>query len=86
MFKFIQNNFVRLYCDSCHIGVPFKKLIKIGQFLCSHFNIEGGKNTHFWPIMLYYIKKGKNVTERQKKIVQCTEKVLLLTEHVRSGL
>ena len=48
-----------------------KTLIKIGEFLCSHFNIEdGGKYTTIWYIMLYYFKKGKNTTETQKKI--CT--------------
>ena len=45
-----------------------KKLIKIGEFLCSHFNIEDGrKKQHFQHIMLYYFKKGKNATETQKK-------------------
>ena len=54
-----------------------KKLIKIGEFLCSHFNIEyGRKKQHFWHIMLYYFKKGKNTTEAQKRCVQCMEKVL----------
>ena len=47
----------------------FKKDIKIGEFLCSHFNIEDGRNkATFWHIMLYYFKKGKNTTETQKKI------------------
>ena len=46
-----------------------KKLIKIGDFLCSHFNIKDGrKYTTFWHIMLYNFKKGKNATETQKKI------------------
>ena len=46
-----------------------KRLIKIGEFLCSHFNIEDGrKKQHFQHIMLYYFKKGKNTTETQKKI------------------
>ena len=46
-----------------------KKTYKIGEFLCSHFNIEGGrKYTTFWHIKLYYFKKGKNATEMQKKI------------------
>ena len=54
-----------------------KKLIKIGEFLCRHFNIEDGrKKQHFWHIMLYYFKKGKNATEMQKRFVQCMEKVL----------
>ena len=45
-----------------------KKLITIGGFLCSHFNIEDGrKYATFWHVMLYYFKKGKNATEMQKK-------------------
>ena len=44
-----------------------KKRIKIGEFLCSHFNIEDGKNKrHFWRIMLYYFKKRKNATNTKK--------------------
>ena len=42
---------------------------------------------HFWHIMLYYFKKGKNAIEMQKKI--CTvfmEKLLRLIEHDKSGL
>ena len=27
-----------------------------------------GDGKHFWHVMLYYFKKGKNSTERQKKI------------------
>ena len=46
-----------------------KKLIKVGKFLCSHFNTEDEKNTqHFQHITLYYFKKGKNATEMQKQI------------------
>ena len=47
------------------------------------------KKQHFWHIMLYYFKKGKNATEMQKMIcavVQCMEKVLWLIERVKSGL
>ena len=43
-------------------------LIKIGEFLCSHFNIEDGINYAFQHIMLFYFKKGKNTTEAQKHI------------------
>ena len=47
----------------------FKEDIKIGEFLCSHFNIEmEEKKQQFWHIMLYYFKKGENATETQKKI------------------
>ena len=46
-----------------------KKLLKTAEFLCSHFNIEMEENKqHFWHIMLYYFKIGKNTTVMQKKI------------------
>ena len=43
---------------------------------------------HFWHIMLYYFKKGKNVTETQKWFVQYVEKTLWLwlIGYVKSGL
>ena len=52
IFNFIQNNFVRLYCDSCHTSVHFKKLIKISEFLCSYFNIEDGRK--YTKFLVYY--------------------------------
>ena len=46
-----------------------KKLTKVGEFLCSHFNIEVEENMqHFRHITLYYFKKGKNTTEMSEKI------------------
>ena len=71
VFNFIQNNFVRLYCDRGHIRMHLqkqrKKVIKNGAFQCSHFHIEDGREKqHFWHIMLYYSKKGKHATEMQK--------------------
>ena len=48
-----------------------KKDIKIGEFLCSHFNIEDvRKKQHFQDIVLYYSKKGESTTEMHKRI--CT--------------
>ena len=42
---------------------------QIGEFLCSHFNIEDGrKYTTFLKNYAYYFKKGKNATDTQKKI------------------
>ena len=36
--------------------------------MCSHFNIEDGRNRQqFWHIMLYHFKKSKNATETQRK-------------------
>ena len=40
------------------------------------------KKQHFWHIMLYYLKKGKNA--KKKRFVQYMEKVLI--ERVKSGL
>ena len=50
------------------ISACIKKLIKIGEFLCSYFNIEDArKKSHFQHIMFYF-KEGENATETQKKI------------------
>ena len=39
---------------------------------------------HFWHIMLYYLKKGKNATETQKMMcAQCMEKAQWLIERVK---
>ena len=47
----------------------FFKNIKIGEFLCSHFNIEDErKYATFLACSGYYFKKSKNATEMQKKI------------------
>ena len=47
------------------------------------------EKTNFGHIMLYYFKKGKNAIEmqkkREKKYVQCMERVLWLTEYVKSS-
>ena len=40
---------------------------------------------HFWLIMLYYFKKGRNATEMQNKLCAvCGEGAV--TEHVKCGL
>ena len=47
----------------------FKKRIKIGEFLCSYFNIEDGrKMQHFQRIVLCYFKRAKNATEMENEI------------------
>ena len=38
----------------------------MGEFLCSHFNIEDGRKYAIFSA--YYFNKGKNSTEMQKKI------------------
>ena len=62
--------------STCSYADSFLKKI-----LWNHFNIEDGRKKHFWHIMLYFFKKGKNTTEMQKKkkktdkrFVQCMEK------------
>ena len=76
-----------MYCDSCPIRVQLKKLIRTGEFLCCHFNIEDeGKYATFSAY--YYFKKGKNTTETQKKkkkiCAVCGEGAV--PEHVKRGL
>ena len=39
---------------------------------------------HFWHIMVYYFKRGKNTTETQKICAVCGEGAVI--ERVRSGL
>ena len=47
----------------------FKKHITIGEFLCSHFNIEDGRKcTVFLVYYALLFKKGNITTEMQKKI------------------
>ena len=88
VFNFIQNSFVRLYHDSCHISLHFQKnLAKLVNFCKAILILKMEGKKHFWHIVIiYYFKEGKNATEMQKKnvCVQCVEKVLV--NCVRSGL
>ena len=71
MFNFIRNSFVRvsqLYCDSCHIGLCFKKVIKTGEFFCSHFNIEAGKLCNIFGVLCFISGKVKMQLKHTKKI------------------
>ena len=70
--------FVRLNCDSSHISMHFFKSIKIGEFLCSYFNIEDGRKYIFSVYYaLLFQERYKNTTEIKKKdLLQCMEKVL----------
>ena len=77
----MRNNCIRLYCDSCHISVHLKNLIKMVNFCIAILIVKMEENMqHFWHIMLYYFMKGKNTTEMQRRFVQCVEKVLWLTD------
>ena len=38
------------------------------NFCVAILTLKMDENTHFWHIMLYYFKKGKNATEMPKKI------------------
>ena len=68
VFNFIQNNFVRFYCDSCHINMHWKKLTKLVNFCVAILIVEMEENKrHFRHMMLYYFKKGKNANETQKR-------------------
>ena len=46
-----------------------KELSELVNFSVAILTLKMEENTqHFWHIMLYYFKKGKNATEMQKKI------------------
>ena len=85
VLSFIRNDFVRLHCDSCHMRVHLKNnLLKLVNFCVAILTLKIEENMlHFWHIMLYYFKKGKNANETQKEICAV---VLLLIELVKSGL
>ena len=70
VFNFIRNHFVRMYCDSSHISLHEKKKKSELVNFCVAVLIQKmeERKQHFWHIMLYYLKRGKNATEMQKKI------------------
>ena len=70
VFNFILKNVVALHCDSWHIQCAFfKKTSKLVTFCVAILILKMEENKqHFWHIMLYCFKKGKNDAERQKKI------------------
>ena len=46
-----------------------KEMPKLVNFCVAILILKKEENMqHFWHIMLYYFKKGKNITEMQKKI------------------
>ena len=47
----------------------YKNLNEVGEFLCSHLIMKLEDDMHhFWHILLYYFRKGKNKTKTQNKI------------------
>ena len=51
------------------VSACVKKKIKIGEFWCSHFNVEDGRK--YATFLVYYallFKKGKCVPETQKRL------------------
>ena len=59
-----------------------KKLVKTGEFLCSHFNIKDGIKHNIFSILCFNFSR-KTQLRRTKKLVQCVEKVLWQIEHVK---
>ena len=50
------------------ISACIKKLIKIGEFLCSHFNVEDARKKSHFQYIMFYFRKGENATETPKMI------------------
>ena len=63
----------------------FKKLTKLVNFCVAILILKMEENMeHFWHIILYYFKKGKNATEMQKNCAVNREGAV--TDHVKSGV
>ena len=86
VFNFIQK--IWLDCIATTLipaCIKKKKPYQIGEFLCSHFNIEDGRKQATFLAYYDYFRKGKNATKtHRKRCVQCVEKVLRLIECVKS--
>ena len=58
-----------MHCDNCHISVHLKNLSKLVNFCAAILILKMEEDMqHFWHIMLYYFKEGKNATKTQKEI------------------
>ena len=67
-FNFIRNNFVRLYVTAVIPACIKKNLSKSVNFCAAILILKMKENMqHFWCVMLYFFKKGKNATETQKE-------------------
>ena len=79
--------YIVLWQRSCQCALK-KNLSKLVNFCADTFILKIEEYTqHFWCIMFYYFKKGKNANEVQKKrFLQCMEKVPWLIKHVKSVL
>ena len=64
----------------------FKKNYQIGEFFCSHFDIEGGRSNNISVLCFIISRKVKMQLKRKKRFVQYMEKVLWLIKHVKNGL
>ena len=60
--------------------------MKIGKFVCSHFNIEDGRRYAAFSASYALFQERQKHNWNAKKIWHCVEKVLWLTERVKSGL
>ena len=68
VFHFIRNNFVRLCCDSCHIGVCFfKKTSKLVNFGIAVLTLKMGKGNIFFFSILGFITSRKVKTQLKCK-------------------
>ena len=65
--------------------MSLKKNIKIGEFLCSHFNTEDGrKYATLSAYMSSYSRKVKMQQKCKKTFVQCMEKIQCLIKCVKA--
>ena len=64
-----------------------KNLSKLVNFCAAILILKMEENTqHFWRIVLYYFKKGKNTTEMQKKTCAVCAEGAVTDRTCQSGL
>ena len=65
----------------------FKKLTKIGEFLCSHFNSEDGrKYATFFGLLCFILSRNVKTQLKHKKDLCRVYGEGAVTERVKSGL
>ena len=72
VFDFIWKNFVRLYCDSCHISIHLKNLSKLVNFCVVILILKMEKIHNVFGILFFIISRKVKMQMKCKKTPICT--------------